>query len=283
MLIIVAWLLTKSFDEAGVFQDLGKLGQNLCINFVPLGPFHQLDISLLCGTAVASGAIKQALLDTGLIHLMVVSGSHLAFLEVFLVLLPLWTQRIILGVYCFLVGFQPPVMRAFIRRLISNPLHRLTGMTSLQIEAATVVLIAGAYPVWLTSRSFLMSWMCGLALSTPTPSRGPAPFWIAMKCYVFLLPFCWAAPITVLWNTLFAPVVGLVLFPCRLITVVLPWMSVITDLLWNLFCYVITNGPQGTQYDLFIPTTWLMFIPITLHLALLIWEVKWRRELAFSY
>lgn len=220
--------------------------------------------------------------DTGLIHLMVGSGTHLVFVEMLIWIFPRPVRLAILGFYCFLTGFSAPAVRAFVRRLIGPWFKRRSGFTSLQVEAATVVLTIAFVPEWIVSRSFLMSWMCGLAMTTPKL----IPKWPhldrSLKAYLFLFPFCWAAPVTVAWNALLAPVVGLILFPACLAAILVPHFSGLTDLMWRALLGMLTIGPQGSPAPLFMPAYELVWLPLLVHIFFLSWEVRWRRASAFS-
>ena len=220
--------------------------------------------------------------DTGLIHLMVVSGSHLVFIEMLLGFLPARIRMLILAAYCYLTGFQAPVVRAFLRRLIGPALIKWSGMTALQVEAATVVAALALYPQWLSSRSFLMSWMCGLALAAPKIFPRAPHFDLALKAYIFLLPFCWASPVSVAWNTLLAPFVGFILFPFCIVGIVIPPLVFVSDGLWRAFLGLLEIGPQGDPTGLFLSSWQLCWVPFLTHALLLVTEVRWRRALAFS-
>lgn len=249
---------------------------------MPTSDLHSLYAALICGIPLPASRAKILFVDTGLIHLMVVSGSHLVFLEMLLAFLPLPALRVVLALYCYLTGFQAPVVRAFLRRVLAAPLTRASGMTVLQIEAATVTVALALYPQWLTSRSFLMSWMCGLALAAPKIFAKSPHFDLALKAYLFLLPFSWASPLTVAWNTLLAPFVGFLLFPASILGIVIPPLCALSDGMWRLFLYVLELGPKGEPLPVFWPAVQLFWIPVATHAALLLWEVRWRRALAFS-
>jgi hypothetical protein len=249
---------------------------------MPTSQLRSLYDALICGTNLPPGHEKQIFVDTGLIHLMVVSGSHLVFLEMLLAFLPSGVLKILLGGYCYLTGFQAPVVRAFLRRVIGPSLRAWSGMTSLQIEAAAVLLALALYPEWLGSRSFLMSWMCGLALAAPKIFPRAPHFDLALKAYVFLLPFCWASPVSVAWNTLLAPFVGFILFPVCILAIFIPPLVAVSDWMWWAFLKILDLGPQGEPWGVFLSSWSLCWIPIAAHLALLVWEVKWRRACAFS-
>lgn len=256
-------------------------GQELCGRTLPESIYLHLNRALICGANLPPGEDKRLFLDTGLMHLMVVSGSHLVFLEQLLRFLPARVLLPVLGVYCFLTGFQPPVMRSFVRRGLA-PHASARGMTGIQTELLTAVAVLAFFPEWIFSRSFLMSWVCGLALILPPLFPKGAVFDASVKIYLLLLPFSLASPLTVLWNALFAPAVGLILFPVNLVAAILPWASSLGDGVWRIFLTLLSLGPQAAPGLLFIPTVWLASLPLGLHGFFLREEVKWRRDSAFS-
>ena len=264
-------------------EPIFSSGPGVCERVLPTSDLHILYSALICGINLPAGQAKQLFVDTGLIHLMVVSGSHLVFLEILLGFLPRGGRLGFLGAYCYLTGWQAPVMRAFLRRWIGPWLKLRSGLTSLQIEAAAVVLALLLYPQWLISRSFQMSWMCGLALCAPPLFPRWPHFDLALKAYAFLLPYCWASPSSIAWNTLLAPFVGFILFPACLLAIVIPPLTQLSDLLWRAFLGILRLGPQGEPLGLFFAAPTLCWVPVVTHVLLLVWEVRWRRASAFSY
>jgi predicted membrane metal-binding protein len=270
---------TRVWLDDRIFQS----GPDLCQTWMPKTDLHSLYDALICGTALSASREKQIFVDTGLIHLMVVSGSHLVFLELLLGFLPARIRLAILAAYCYLTGFQAPVVRAFLRRLIGPKLSEWWALTGLQTEAAAVMLALAIYPQWFWSRSFLMSWMCGLALAAPKIFPRFPNFDLAVKAYLFLLPFCAASPVSIAWNTLLAPFVGLILFPACILSIALPPFVVVSDWMWSAFIGILQIGPHGMQAGLLFRAQDLCWIPVLVHLLLLVMEVRWRRASAFSY
>src|SRR5262245_6137827 len=105
------WLLDLSLT------NLPKVGPEFCQYALPVSPYRALYAALVCGVSLPSGHEKQIFVDTGLIHLMVVSGSHLVFIERLTGFLPNSIRLVLGGAYAFLTGFQAPVMRAWMRRI----------------------------------------------------------------------------------------------------------------------------------------------------------------------
>ncbi len=255
-------------------------GPAFCLTLLPHSQHHDLIASLICGLPLAGGESKQVFLDTGLIHVMVVSGAHLMFLESLLARTPLWLRLPVLGFYCWLTGFGAPVVKAFAHRTAEIFL-RPYGWSGLWIEAVAVALAVTVYPWWLMSRSLQMSWMCSLALSLPRLLRWRA-LDQSLKAYILLFVFVGGSLIGVCWNTLAAPFVGLILFPVSLLTILLPFLSGPVDRVWDLFLLLLSYGPKGSPSSWFFASRDLFWIPPLVHVALLAGEVRWRRARAFS-
>jgi predicted membrane metal-binding protein len=255
-------------------------GPALCLSLLPASSHRDLIASLICGIPLSSGEVKQVFLDTGLIHLMVVSGAHLLFLESLVARAPLRWRLGLLGLYCWLTGFGAPVVKAFLRRA-AEVLLRPLGWSGLQIEAVAVLLSLFCYPWWLNSRSLQMSWMCGLALSLPPILRWRA-FDQALKAYLLLFIFVGSSVVSIGWNTLVAPIVGAILFPISLALLILPFLAPWVDLVWDLFLWLLAWGPKSPPAAWFISSRDLFWVPFFLHIFLLTREIRWRRAFAFS-
>lgn len=252
-------------------------GPVLCESLIPQGLHHALEAALVCGRSLPPGSAKQLFLDTGLIHIMVVSGAHLIFLES---LLPRRVRMPVLALYCWLTGFGPPVVKAFAHRLAEWKLKPL-GWSALQAEAVAILATLLVCPFWLTSRSLQMSWMCFLALSLPPLIRWRA-LDQSLKTYALLFLFVGSSLISVGWNTLVAPFVGVILFPLSLMLLVLPMLGPLVDGVWNVFLGLLNWGPKSEPAAWFLSSRDLFWLPLGLHILLLIREVRWRRARAFS-
>ncbi len=260
--------------------DVLQHGPVLCRGLLPPSRHFELYSGLICGTALPSGLEKQAFLDSGLIHIMVVSGAHLIFIETMLARAPVWLRLPVLGAYCWLTGFGPPVVKAFIHRVLEvflKPLH----WRSLQIEAVAVGFLLIARPMWLMSRSFQMSWMCSLAINLPRWFKSSA-FDQSLKSYVMLFVFTGASLISIAWNSLLAPFVGMILFPICLTVLPFPFMAGGVDLVWDAFLWLLSAGPKAAPFEWYLWTRDLFWLPPLMHFLLLKHEVRWRRKHVFS-
>jgi hypothetical protein len=255
-------------------------GPFTCRSFLPPSKYVRLYEALVCGLSLPDGEERQLFIDSGLIHIMVVSGAHLIFLENLIKPAPRPLQILFLTVYSWLTGFGPPIVKALIRRLFEPWLSR-HGWSSLQIEAFSVTVVLTFVPMWIVSRSFLMSWLCALAFQLPRLVKYRA-LDVSAKTYVLLFVFCAASPLTIFWNSLVAPLVGDLLFPLTLVLIPVPWLTPAVDKIWQIFLWILSMGPQAAPNPWFFSSRELFWIPLTVHGLLLVKEVRWRRAYAFS-
>jgi hypothetical protein len=260
--------------------DILQQGPALCAQWIPPREFHHLYRAMICGHNLEVDTHRSLFLDSGLIHLMVVSGAHIMFLEKLMFWLPRSIQLVLLGFYCWVTGWGAPVVRAFVRRTVSPTCDR-DGWTSLQAEALTTFVTLAFVPLWFGSRSFMMSWICALVFCLP-PLSIPRALDIAIKAYLLLFLFTFAHPVTVFWNALIAPAVGFVLFPMCLLSSIVPVLEPLSRALWSSLLGVLEFGPTAPPADFFLSTRWIWWLPFALHIAFIVAEVKWRRAHAFS-
>lgn len=256
-------------------------GPEFCRTLIPSTEHFELYAALVCGQNLQDGSLRQLFADTGLIHLLVVSGAHLHFMEGWLSWLPPRRRLAVLAVYCWMTGFGAPVVRAWIRRaadLIVKPF----GPSPLQCELVALLGIVLVRPGWLWSKSFLMCWVCALALNLPPLFPRAPNLSLSLSCYVLLFPFCPSAPSTILCNVLVTPVIGAVLLPFCLLAMAVPALMPVSDELWRILLEVLAHFPTAPPAALQTFSPWLFCYPLCLHLTLLMLEVPWRHARAFS-
>ncbi len=174
---------------------------------------------------------------------MVVSGSHVAFLETVLVIASrhcaLIRHVIPLALLLFAVAnrLEAVVVRAvfslFFRRL--NERFRFSW-GDVQILCMSGLLAMGFCKGPTSLLSLSLSWLLGLAL---LDWRSPGDTFLKnVRAYAFiapgLLPFSLPHPASILCNFIFAPFMGLALFPASLLTFLVPNLAPLTDWLWRI-------------------------------------------------
>jgi ComEC/Rec2-related protein len=253
----------------------------LCMAAAPVGQHTELYQALVCGASLGDLHLKQDFAQTGLLHVIVVSGSHLVFLERILTrLLPLSSASesksvmkavaIFLGLSAFVLAAdaQPPVLRAFFQM----SLYLLNNWLRLNWRTSQTTLISGSLALAFcndeaTVRSLALSWTASLALNSfaSTTLRDDS-YWARMKnallvqlrMYLLLAPallfFSLPHPASILCNFLLAPVLGEWLFPASLVAFFWSKFAWITDFFWQasvtILKYTAQLTPNGWRFYL---------------------------------
>lgn len=190
------------------------------------------------------GPLKRLFVETGTMHVLVVSGANVAFVIALALLVTpgavfpgrgRWALALAaVWSYGLLVGWQPPVMRAcwMATALIAG---RLTGrrIDPLNALGAAAILMTALHPADLRDAGFWLSFSCVFALAAlyarlAGPSPGPGAgfaakvrrklsefFWASFVCQIVTLPlvahvFHVVPPYAVLTNLAAVPLAGLI-------------------------------------------------------------------------
>lgn len=132
--------------------------------------------ALVCGKNFDDPAQANLLIASGLIHLFVVSGSHLKILQKIilcllnnkLLSLTAFLQPVLFSLlffYCAVCKFNPPIFRSLISLIILAEITK----RNLKWREENLILITGLIcltfsPAWINSLSFQMSWIASLTL-----------------------------------------------------------------------------------------------------------------------
>lgn len=204
--------------------------------------------ALVCGKNFSDLKQSNLLIASGLIHLFVVSGSHLKILhKIFYYLLcnkyfPLTkflqlTFFSLLFFYCAICKFNPPVVRSFLALVVLAALEKI----KINWKSESVILVSGLLclalaPKWINSLSLQMSWIAALTLSV-------IAFFFAksselFKNSVFYLNFLTTfnfigipQPLSIGISTLLSKFLEYVLFPLALAVYLFPFLGGVFDLL----------------------------------------------------
>lgn len=216
--------------------------------------------------------LKQLLRGAGLLHLFVVSGAHLIWLEHLLarIRIPFFFRVAGWTIFSLACGWQPPVVRAWVGLL----LIKLEPKWTPALRADQHVLLTGLvtlllFPPWGDSLSLALSWIAAFALSLPSLEGWKGEFWKCFLIWILLMPLLvtWspAGPVTVLVNFLLAPVFSVVLIPLGLACVALPMALPIFDFLFSLFTKVLTLIPDSSsEVSGRVPASWELWVWVIL-------------------
>lgn len=224
--ILHSWCLDRAHEQASLYTDIHS--------------------ALICGERLpAQGEIKKLFTDSGIIHLMVVSGVHLLFLEKMWNVFPKWPYKSILILfslifYCLVASLHPPVVRALISYLIYKFSHhfRLFWSPLWQVMLSGMVCLA-LQPEWARSISLQMSWIGALAFSFSYKSK----IYSHILIYILFLPIIsqWQAvnPLSVLVNWIFVPIMSIILFPLSVLSFFIPIFHFLSDSLWSSTLFIL--------------------------------------------
>lgn len=204
-----------------------------CTSFGPNSPFQELYVGIVCGKNLESTFWIQTFAVTGLLHLLVVSGSHLLILYKLATLLrlPPWLILLSCFLYCFVCQLEPPIVRAYIYLQLQNynQKHRFQwSMWHLHILTITLSLLL--FPHWFTSLSFQLSILCAFGLSF---SEKQPEIWVYCTLFPALLILGNYHPFSIVVNLLLGPILGYFLFPINILAFCLPFSVIYIDHLWS--------------------------------------------------
>ncbi|MCB0350449.1 MAG: ComEC/Rec2 family competence protein [Bdellovibrionales bacterium] len=214
----------------------------ICLSFSPpSSAYRELYSAIVCGADPELNDFGMDMRTIGLYHLMVVSGSHLIFLEQLLNHVTTRLGRsgqliifITLTFFAFCCSLLPPVTRA----LISFMLRKCSLEQKLFWKGHHIALLAGlftlmVFPEWIKSLSFIMSWIASLLVSLPIQSELKKHFAVYLGLIPIFIGLQPQHPLTALVNWLLGPILGVVLFPASLLSFLISPLSYIVDPIWG--------------------------------------------------
>ena len=298
MIVILSLLLISAtiLGEQNLLwiQEWSAYFHESCLKFVPQkSDFPEIYQAMVCGKNLPQDLeFKFYLSQTSLIHLIVVSGSHLLFLsqmmrktfEVFKK--PQWSEAIIctvLFLYLLCTSWQAPAVRAFVSVLLgifSRKKFLFWSSTENSLYSLLVCLIL--FPQWIQSLSLLLSTCCALTLGIiENFSNKKDPLnefkmnlWRSIGVYFVLLiplaPICIQSPLGILFNIIFSPFLGIILFPLCLLSSASDFFVGLTDFFLHLFSWCLKKSYQLTTIEQtpspwMVSVYWIWFYALSIH------------------
>lgn len=217
-----------------------------CLQQIPASSEWQ-DIygAFVCGEYLPEGQIKKVFVATGVIHLMIISGAHLVFIEKTWSALPSFRFKqlslaIFLMLYALTAGLKPPILRA----LFSLSIHRINKKLKLFYSPYWKVQFSGmlcliCHSAWAHSISLQLSLLASLGMANHSMSRIKS----CALTYLIILPIisAWGGlhPLSILINWVLTPIASVILLPLSMLVVPLPWIHLLVDLLWSYFLQIL--------------------------------------------
>ncbi len=253
--------------------------------------------ALVCAENFSGLHVSEIFVASGLIHLFVVSGSHLLILQkIYDWLNPGWPKKIFflfLFLYAGACQFNSPVARSFVAICIAAylaskhlywPRHfclLIVGFLTLLIE-----------PQWIQSISLQLSWLAAYVVATNQEFFQDRPFLFKQSLFFFvlfpvLIFFNVPSPLVILVNLFFAPALEFVLFPLGLLVWAISPIFPVFDFTIEICKLILVAIDLNWQYQAKpAPSGWIIFnwsFIFTLHLcAHFAWLQKKRNSTELS-
>lgn len=204
--------------------------------------------ALLCGEKITDLHLQENLQRTSLIHIFVISGSHLLLLDELLSILriPLSVRFVLFTFYSLIAGWQAPVVRA----LLSLTMRVGLRLRAVHVPNDLAVLMTGLgtlilFPTWWQSLSLQMSWCAALALCWGSLLRVRSSLMktlLAQFAVFFLMTaplwgFGSLHPLGILLNLFLAPVVAYVLLPLSGLAIFCSFGVILFDAVMDKFLF----------------------------------------------
>lgn len=233
-------------DLYPMVQHFSQPLHQFCMQMVPAEQVHHdLSQALLCGHELPISFQKQLILDSGLYHVLVVSGAHLVFFAQLLERLPrkvTWLTLPILALYTGMCQAAPPVTRAWIGLLIQTLQRRFhLGWSPALRSIITSTICLVFFANWIHSISFWMSSCAGLALGL---CRGKSSALSALVVMCLMIPLLFSAmgfqPLPWILNFTLAEFLGALMLPMVAMSCLLP-IHALVDGLWDVQLSLLKN------------------------------------------
>lgn len=232
------------------FSPLTEKLHDICLSQVPTGPYQELYQAMICAEDLKSAQLRSLFVDTGLYHLIVVSGSHLVLIGIVFekLLMPLLKKNLspliakllfyfFLATYALVCCLQPPLVRALIAVLLSDLSRRMRlGWSEITQLFLTILICIALNSHWVDSMSLLLSAVASLALIMTRKSKDA----FRQQCliYLILMPplLGWGNlhPSTIFSNFIFAPLISIMLLPAAISCMIFPFLQSNVDSLTQL-------------------------------------------------
>ncbi len=249
LILLVIMLCINPLSLLDFLGPLCRFLHQACVDRVwsSGGQWPEVYAALICGESLSQGSLKQTFVSVGVIHLMVISGAHLIFLEKAWSVLPRFPFKnvllaLLLIVYALSAGLRPPVLRALFSLLLVYVIRRFKWFLSpyfrVQISGLMCLLCQSR---WYDSLSLQLSWLASMGMCRRDIPRLQS----CLITYLLLLPVVsqWGGshPLSVIVNWLIAPLASCLLLPLSALSLVFPFFRLSTDFLWTVFISLLNN------------------------------------------
>ncbi len=278
--VVILFLIILRIKSQPILFSISPVTQWLhisCLRQIPLeSQWNAIYAALICGESLPDGDTKKLFIATGIMHLMVISGAHLIFIEKMWSMLPNFRcKQLVLGIFLSLYalssGLKPPVVRA----LFSLILHGWNKKFKLFCSPYWKVQLSGMLCLvyqsnWAHSISLQLSWLASIGMANRSISRLTS----CALIYLLILPVIsqWGGihPLSILINWILAPLASAILLPLSMLIIPIPAMHLLVDICWSQFMQLLNwfrplmenQGIQTISFSSFYIWIyiWILFI-----------------------
>lgn len=243
MVLLVILAIFLGLILRGFFFEIYELSldfHQVCIRLAPHSVMQKQYQALVCGQRLTDPAIVFDLKQLGLIHLFVISGAHLHFLNSLVKRLSChkvkaWQQTLLLFIFVLSSHLQWPVFRAWLFLSIRQ-MNRIRKwrIPSEQLLLVSVIFCLSLNPSSYHSFSLPLSWLAGLGLILGKNKLSQS-FFIYLMMAPLLFSLSPLSPWSIVVNAFVAPWIGAILFPASFMCFLLPPLTKWVDPLWQTF------------------------------------------------
>ena len=288
LLILITALalnISSHFNLLKNMSPVSAAAHKKCLNIIPKVSKNYASLtSLVCGEKITDAELRGNLIKTSIIHIFIVSGSHLIFIDSFFEFFcfPFFVRFIFLSIYSMATGLEPPTVRALIGIIIKKIIRdKSWGYPSDLLTLLTGLCTLNFFSSWWQSISFLMSWCASLALSAPSLLRIKTPLLrvFCSQCSVFIImlfplfSFGSLHPLSILYNLFLGNIVAFVLLPLSFLALLNSNLTLLFDNFMELFNSAVAHFSEPILIESHTP------LPIG---YLWVWLFSWHLLFHFS-
>jgi ComEC/Rec2-related protein len=258
LLVISIFTLTFfRFSVVKIAEPVSEYAHKICLEKLPPSSNYLPELkALVCAENFTGLHQSELYVAAGLIHLFVVSGSHLILLEKVFNFLILKRRQLRFVIYFFLITYSlmcslsAPVCRCLIAFSVSEFLyarniHWPTHFKLLIVGFLTLALS----PDWIDSLSLQLSWLAAFAASVKFNSSEIRSLFLRQVLFFLILSptvmFFQKASLThLLTNLLLAPATEYILFPLALLS----WLFTPLTFLFDHALFVLRELLQKLEF-----------------------------------
>ena len=232
MLVICIFTLTLfRFSFVKMAEPAAQIAHQFCLERLPTHSNHLPELkALVCAENFTGLHQSELYVAAGLIHLFVVSGSHLLLLEKVFNFLILKKSELRFVIYFFLMAYSfmcsltPPVCRCLIAFAVNDYLFARNIKWPAQFRLLIVGFLTVALnPDWIDSLSLQLSWIAAFVVSLQLNTSTLSSLFLRQTLFfIFLSPtvlFFQNTSLThLLTNLMLAPMTEYILFPLALLS-----------------------------------------------------------------